>query len=102
MIAAPARLGQPDGSIDLLLGERGPQPDRLQVPLIDLQAQYATIRSEVEPAIGAVLEQCGFVLGEAATRFEESFAAYCEAPFAVGVDSGISALELILRAWGVG
>jgi dTDP-4-amino-4,6-dideoxygalactose transaminase len=72
------------------------------VPLVDLQAQYATIRDEVEPAMLAVLERCDFVLGEAVESFEVNFAAYCQATHAVGVDSGISALELILRAWGIG
>jgi dTDP-4-amino-4,6-dideoxygalactose transaminase len=73
-----------------------------RVPLVDLQAQYAAIRSEVEPAMASVLERCDFVLGEAVESFEVNFAAFCGAPQAVGVDSGISALELILRAWGIG
>lgn len=72
------------------------------VPLVDLQAQYAGIQAEVGPAIAKVLERCDFVLGEAVERFERSFAEYCGVPYAVGVDSGISALELILRAWGIG
>src|SRR5437764_11858592 len=99
MIASHDKSGE---ALGLLLRERRGRQPGMQVPLVDLQAQYAAIRSEVEPAIGAVLERCDFVLGEAVTRFEESYAAYCEAPFAVGVDSGISALELILRAWGIG
>lgn len=90
------------GSPAILTSEQSVHLVRAHVPLVDLQAQYASIPSEVEPAIGAVLERCDFVLGEAVARFEESFAAYCEAPFAVGVDSGISALELTLRAWGIG
>jgi dTDP-4-amino-4,6-dideoxygalactose transaminase len=69
---------------------------------VDLQAQYASIRHEIEPAMAAVLERCDFVLGEAVESLEVNFAAYCEAPHAVGVDSGISALELILRAWDIG
>ena len=74
----------------------------MKIPLVDLQAQYAAIRSEVEPAINRVLERCDFVLGEAVSRFEGQFAAYCEVPHAVGVDSGVSALELVLRAWEIG
>ena len=97
MIAPQDRSIPDNRTLDPLTREHRSQPSRLQVPLVDLQAQYATIRSEVEPAIGAVLERCDFVLGEAVTRFEESYAAYCDAPFAVGVDSGFSALELILR-----
>jgi dTDP-4-amino-4,6-dideoxygalactose transaminase len=92
-------------SDELILTFGEPIPPRrsaVPVPLVDLRAQYATIRSEVEEAMTAVLERCDFVLGEAVERFEASFAAYCEVPHAVGVDSGISALELILRAWGIG
>src|SRR5947209_7289120 len=79
-----------------------PQPAATPVPLVDLKAQYAAIKTEVARAMTDVLERGDFVLGEAVRRFEASFAAYCEAPHAVGVDSGISALELILRAWGIG
>jgi len=90
------------GSEGLSTSEHSMHLIRAQVPLVDLQAQYDSIRSEVEPAIGDVLERCDFVLGKAVTRFEESYAAYCEASFAVGLDSGITALELTLRAWGIG
>jgi dTDP-4-amino-4,6-dideoxygalactose transaminase len=102
MIATRERL-LPSDELILTLGE--PIPPRraaAPVPLVDLRAQYTTIRSEVEEAMAEVLERCDFVLGEAVERFEASFAAYCEVPHAVGVDTGISALELILRAWGIG
>jgi dTDP-4-amino-4,6-dideoxygalactose transaminase len=79
-----------------------PRRARKPIPLVDLQAQFASIRDEVEPAIAGVLERCDFVLGEAVESLEVNFAAYCQAPHAVGVDSGISALELIMRAWGIG
>jgi dTDP-4-amino-4,6-dideoxygalactose transaminase len=49
-----------------------------------------------------VLERGDFVLGGSVARFEEEFAAYCGTSFAVGVDSGFSALELILRAHDIG
>jgi dTDP-4-amino-4,6-dideoxygalactose transaminase len=102
MIATRERL-LPSDELILTLGE--PIPPRraaAPVPLVDLRAQYATIRSEVAEAMAEVLERCDFVLGEAVERFEASFAAFCEVPHAVGVDSGISALELVLRAWGIG
>ncbi len=102
MLATRERNTPPETS-DLPLLEAAPrQTARVTVPLVDLQAQFAAIRHEVEPAMTAVLERCDFVLGEAVERFETGFSAYCEAPHAVGVDSGISALELILRAWGIG
>lgn len=72
------------------------------VPLVDLSAQYARIKDEVREAMAAVLGRTDFILGREVERFEEEFAAFCSAPEAIGVDSGTSALELALRAYGVG
>lgn len=74
----------------------------MQVPFVDLAAQYAAIKDEVVAAMSAVLERGDFILGQDVERFEAEFAAYCEAPFCVGVDSGMSALELILRGYDIG
>src|SRR5713226_6341262 len=102
MLATRERRLQSD-ELCLTIGDASPPPSAAApVPLIDLKAQYATIRTEVDQAMSAVLERCDFVLGEAVDRFEEAFAAYCEVSHAIGVDSGISALELILRGWGIG
>ncbi len=72
------------------------------VPFLDLKAQYATIRGEIEPAVRRVFEQCQFVLGEEVAAFEADFAAYCGAQHAIGVNSGTSALHLALLAAGIG
>ncbi len=72
-----------------------------KVPFVDLGAQYRSIQDEIEPAISGVLERCDFILGDSVAQFEEEMAAYCEAGFAVGVDSGTSALELALMAVGI-
>ena len=69
-----------------------------QVPFVDLAAQYLSIAPEIEQALGNVLRQTDFILGREVQRFEEEFAAFCGAQFAVGVDSGTSAIELALRA----
>jgi dTDP-4-amino-4,6-dideoxygalactose transaminase len=74
----------------------------MNIPFVDLQTQYQTIKPEVDKAVLAVMQRGDFVLGGAVAEFEEAFAAYCEADFAVGVDSGYSALELILRAYNIG
>ncbi len=74
----------------------------LQVPFVDLQAQYAAIAGEVEAAVRGVLERADFILGEEVAGFEEEFARYTGAKHAVGVGSGLAALELALRAWGIG
>jgi dTDP-4-amino-4,6-dideoxygalactose transaminase len=72
------------------------------IPLVDLSAQYDAIRDEVDAVIAAVLERSDFILGRDVGQFEEEFADYCETRHAIGVDSGISALELTLRAFEIG
>jgi dTDP-4-amino-4,6-dideoxygalactose transaminase len=75
---------------------------RQEVPFVDLGAQYAGIEAEVNQAISQVLRRNDFVLGQAVEAFEDDFAAYCGVSQAVGMDSGLSALELLLRAYGIG
>jgi dTDP-4-amino-4,6-dideoxygalactose transaminase len=74
----------------------------VNVPFVDLRAQHAAIADEVLMAAIRVMERADFILGEEVARFEDEFARYCEARYAVGTDNGISALELTLRACGVG
>lgn len=74
----------------------------MHVPFVDLKVQYQTIAAEVEEAMRRVLKSADFILGKELEIFEQEFAAYCEAKYAVGVDSGISALELALRAQDIG
>ncbi|MBW4028288.1 MAG: DegT/DnrJ/EryC1/StrS family aminotransferase [Acidobacteria bacterium] len=73
-----------------------------QVPLLDLIAQYVSIKDEIDKAISRVLAKADFILGEELELFEVEFAEFCEAKYCIGVDSGLSALELVLRAWGLG
>ena len=72
------------------------------IPFVDLKAQYASIKSEVNAAIQGVLDSCQFTLGSEVAAFEEEFAAYCQAKHGIGVNSGTSALHLALLAAGVG
>lgn len=72
------------------------------IPFVDLKAQYESLREEIQAAITHVFESCQFVLGPQVSAFEESFAAYCDARYAVGVNSGTSALHLALLAAGIG
>ena len=72
------------------------------VPFVDLRAQHASLRTELEAACLAALARCDYILGEEVRAFEQEFADYCDAPYCVGVDSGLSALELILRAYDIG
>jgi dTDP-4-amino-4,6-dideoxygalactose transaminase len=72
------------------------------IPLVDLKSQYESIKDEIDTAIAAVVESCQFILGEQVEKFEGDFANYCQARFALGVNSGTSALHLALLAAGVG
>jgi len=74
----------------------------MNVPLLDLQAQYATIRWEVRKAIDRVCDSQRFVLGPEVTALEREIAAFCGAKFAVGVSSGTDALLASLMVIGVG
>ncbi len=72
------------------------------VPFVDLGRQYESIRDEVHAAIDGVLERGDFILGKGVADFEQAFASKCGAAFGIAVDSGTSALELVLRAYGIG
>jgi dTDP-4-amino-4,6-dideoxygalactose transaminase len=71
------------------------------VPFVDLAAQYAGIREDVDEAVNRILQSADFILGSDVRAFEEEFAAFCGVERAVAVDSGTSALELALRACGI-
>jgi dTDP-4-amino-4,6-dideoxygalactose transaminase len=73
-----------------------------QIPLVDLKAQYAEIRSEVDAAVGRVIANADFILGKDVEEFEAEYTRYCEAAHCVALDSGLSALELGMRALGIG
>lgn len=75
---------------------------RATVPLVDLQAQYQQIGPEIDAAIRRVVEAAEFIMGPDVGAFEAAFAAFCGAQNCVGVSSGTSALELALRAFGIG
>jgi len=72
------------------------------IPLVDLKAQYASIRPEIDAAIQNVIDNTSFIMGPAVRTFEDAFAAYCGAAHCIGVSNGTAALELALRAYGIG
>jgi dTDP-4-amino-4,6-dideoxygalactose transaminase len=74
----------------------------VKIPLVDLKAQYQTIRSEIREAIDEVLETTAFIGGPANKQLEKAFADFCQVPEAVVCDSGTSALHLAFVALGVG
>lgn len=72
------------------------------VPFVDLKAQYETIAAEIDEALRGVVAGADFILGTDLDLLEQEFADFCDAKYAVGLDSGTSALELALRAFGIG
>jgi len=72
------------------------------IPMVDLKAQYQSIKSEIDAAIAHVLETSQFVLGSDVAAFEKDFARYTGSAHAIGVNSGTSALHLALLAAGIG
>lgn len=76
--------------------------EQQNIPLLDLSAQYSSIKREIDEAMAHVMERSDFILGADVELFEAEFGEFCEAKHCVSVDSGLSALELVLRAWGIG
>jgi dTDP-4-amino-4,6-dideoxygalactose transaminase len=74
----------------------------MNVPLLDLQAQYLPIRSEIREAMDRVCDSQRFILGPEVEALESEVASFCGARFAIGVSSGTDALLAALMAVGVG
>ncbi|QUW00851.1 DegT/DnrJ/EryC1/StrS family aminotransferase [Chloracidobacterium sp. MS 40/45] len=74
----------------------------MQIPFVDLQAQYQSLKDELDTAVLAVMRQCNFILGKEVSDFEHAFADYVGARHCVGVASGLDALKLALEAFGIG
>jgi dTDP-4-amino-4,6-dideoxygalactose transaminase len=72
-----------------------------EIPLVDLKAQYATIRDDVRKALDEVLESMQLTIGPNVRAFDGEWARYCGSKYAVGVGSGTDALQLAIRACGV-
>jgi dTDP-4-amino-4,6-dideoxygalactose transaminase len=68
----------------------------MTIPLVDLKAQYAAIKPEIDAAMQRVVDNTQFILGKEVSEFEKNFAAFCRASHCVGTDSGTAALHLAL------
>jgi dTDP-4-amino-4,6-dideoxygalactose transaminase len=73
-----------------------------QIPLVDLKAQYQTIKPEIDAAMQRVLDNTAFIGGKDLKAFEDAFAQFQQTKRAVGVASGTAAIFLALKALGVG
>ncbi len=74
----------------------------MQIPLVDLQAQYQSIKQEITAAIEGVLQNMQLFLGPQSQAFENEFAQYCGCRYGIGLSTGTDALVLALRACGIG
>ena len=74
----------------------------MQIPLVDLQAQYQSIKQEITAAIDGVLQNMQLFLGPQSQAFENEFAQYCGCRYGIGLSTGTDALVLALRACGIG
>ena len=92
----------PNVSAAILEERAGGVPSMITVPLLDLRAQYANIRTEIREAIDRVCESQRFILGPEVTALEEEVAQFCGVQFAIGVSSGTDALLAALMAIGAG
>ena len=72
------------------------------IPFVDLRAQYASLKAELDPVLLEAAAGGGYILGEEVERFEQEFADYVGASRCVGVGSGTAALQLGLAALGIG
>lgn len=73
----------------------------MQVPFLDLKAQYLSIKSEIDSAIQNVIDQTAFVSGKFAKKFEEEFSKAQNVRYTIGVGNGTDAISVALHALGV-
>jgi dTDP-4-amino-4,6-dideoxygalactose transaminase len=74
----------------------------MNIPFVDLKAQYASIQDELVPKLVEVLGSTSFITGKAAQEFEVAFAQYCGVRHAIGVANGTDAITLALKSLGIG
>ena len=74
----------------------------MQIPLIDLRAQYQALQPQVMAAIEDVLASLQLFLGPQVQTFEQEFASYCGCEYGIGCATGTDALMLALRACAIG
>jgi dTDP-4-amino-4,6-dideoxygalactose transaminase len=76
--------------------------DKMQIPLLDLRAQYRSIKSEVDEVLSKVVESQYFILSPEVSAFEKEVAEYTDVSYGAGVASGTDAIILALKSAGIG
>lgn len=74
----------------------------MNIQLVDLQAQYATIKPEIDGVISDVLSKTAFIGGSYVQNFEKDFAAFCGVNHCIGVGNGTDAIYIALKTLGIG
>ncbi len=82
-----------------IAGNAGSGGDR--IPLLDLVTPHRELESRLHAVLTAAFVTASFVGGSMVEEFENAFAAYCDAPYCIGVNSGTDAVRFALRAAGV-
>ena len=72
------------------------------IPFLDMKSVYTELKSELDAAYARVMESGWYVLGKEVEAFEAEYAAFCGTKHCIGLGNGLEALELVLRAWGIG
>jgi len=73
----------------------------MNIPFVDLKTQFESIRPEIIKAVTDVLTESSFILGKHVETFEQNFAKFCNKKYAIGVNSGTTALMFALMAYGI-
>jgi len=74
----------------------------MKIPLVDLNAQHQSIKKDIDAAIQNIIETSQFIMGEPVKKFEENWARFCGAKHAICCANGTVAIELALKALGIG
>lgn len=74
----------------------------MDIPFVDLKAQYDGIKGEIDAAIATVISRSAFIGGPFVAGFESAYAAFCGARHCIGVGNGTDAIFLVLKAMGIG
>jgi dTDP-4-amino-4,6-dideoxygalactose transaminase len=74
----------------------------MTIPFVDLKTQYRILKPEIDAAVLSVMERGAFIMGQEHNEFEKAFATYIGAKHCLGVATGTDALEVAMRACGLG
>jgi len=74
----------------------------MNIPFVDLKAQYISIKDEIDQTIAEVISKTAFIGGTYAKSFEKAFAEFCNVKHCIGVGNGTDALFIALKALGIG